>query len=467
MKKTAEMTQSRSGFWSGTFFGTVLGAVTLLAYQYFSGILRQPRLISREIFSEDGELKNEEVLALFIATENLRLSVQPRSLTGEQLRKKILHAGYRNFRESWARDFGFSAFGLLALEQFDTVKETLEAFYWHQNTDGQLPVKLHSLDVVTRFLHSLFGREQSTETPLRPKYISAHGAYSFDGQALLVIAALTYAQQTEDTSFLQDHWDQLNLAMQWIKNNGQNTDNALLNQGAYADWADSLARRGSVLYTNVIYWKALSEMALAASLLDKNDEAVVYLAEAETLSRTIQEGFWRSDLGYFITSRSLEQLSSAGNLLASVWGLASPEQTESILKVMEEAQMATPVPTRVAYPSYPSSMIAIENILGGLGNYHTEAAWLWIGAWHVIALTNNGRLDQAREMMDRICAVIVRDGQVNEVYGPDSQPLNSLWYKSESSLTWNAGMVVYAYHILETKLQAETKILSLLNQTME
>lgn len=129
--------------------------------------------------------------------------------------------------------------------------------------------------------------------------------------------------------------------------------------------------------------------------------------------------------------------------------------------------MALPVPTRVAYPSYPSSMIAIENILGGLGNYHTEAAWLWIGAWHVIALANNDRLDQAQEIMDRICSVIVRDGQVNEVYGPDSQPLNSLWYKSESPLTWNAGMVVYAYHVLETKLQAETKILSLLNQTME
>ncbi len=465
MKKDVETTQGRSGFWSGALVGSLLGIGSLLAYQYFSRILHQPLLISREIFSEK-EFENKEMLAMFIAAENLRSGIQPRFLS-EGVSKKILHAGYRNFRESWARDFGFATFGLLALEQFDTVKDTLEAFYWHQTKDGQLPVKLYSLNVVTRFFHSMLGREQPTRTLLKPKYISAHGADSFDGQAMLVIAALTYAQQAEDMSFLHRHWEQLNLAMRWIKDNGQNTDNALLRQGAYADWADSVARRGSVLYTNVVYWKALSEMALAAASIDKTDEAVVYIAKAEALSRAIQEEFWRPDPGYFITSRSLEQLSSAGNLLAIAWGLASPDQAESILKVMEEAQMALPVPTRVAYPSYPSSQIAIENILGGLGNYHTEAAWLWIGAWHVIALTNSGHLDQAQEMMKCICDVIVRDRQVNEVHGPDGQPLNSVWYKSESPLTWNAGMLIYAYNVLETKLQAETSILSLLNQITE
>ena len=466
MRSSAEVKQERSDFWSGALFGTLLGMGSLLTYQYFSGILRQPRLISKEIFSEDSEFENKEMLAMFIAAENLRLGIQPRLLEG-YISKKILHAGYRNFRESWARDFGFATFGLLALEQFDTVKETLEAFFLNQSVQGQLPVKLYSMNVVTRFFHSLLGREQPTETRLRPKYISAHGADSLDGQAMLVVAALTYAQQTEDTSFLQNQWEKLGLAMQWLKIHSQDSDSALLSQGAYADWADSVARRGHILYTNVVYWKALSEMALAAASLDRKEEALIYSSKAKALSRAIQEEFWRPDLGYFITSYSLEQLSSAGNLLAIAWGLASPEQTESILKVMEGAGMALPVPTRVAYPSYPSSLITIENLLGGLGNYHTEAAWLWIGAWHVIALANSERLEKAQEMMGRISDVIVRDRQVNEVHGPDGEPLNSIWYKSESPLTWNAGMVIYAYHVLETKLQAETKILSLLNNTME
>jgi len=458
-----ETQKERPGFWSGTLFGSLIGIGSLLTYQYFSGILRQPHLISKEIFSDEYQFENKDVLAMYIAAENLRSGIQPRLLS-EDLSKKILHAGYRNFRESWARDFGFASYGLIAMEQFEAVKETLEAFFWHQLKQGQLPVKLYSMNVVTRFFHSLFGREQPTEMQLKPKFISGHGADSLDGQAMLVIAALTYAQQTEDTAFLQEHWMQLDLAMQWLKTAGQPSEGVLLYQEAYADWADSIARKGQILYTNVVYWKALSEMALAASSLDLTDEAVVYIAEAEAVSRAIQEEFWRPDLGYFVTSKELDQLSSDGNLLAIAWGLAMPEQAKSILKSMEEAGMSEPVPTRVVYPSYPSSLVAMENLLGGLSNYHTDASWLWIGAWHVLAYIQNGQMDRAQKIMERIVEVIIRDGQVNEVHGPDGKRLESIWYKSESPLTWNAGMIVYAYKVLETKLEAEanTNILSLL-----
>jgi len=466
MRRSIEATQERSGFWSGALVGTLLGIGTLLTYQYLSGILRQPRLVSKEILSDDKEIENKEAMAVFLAAENLCSGVHPRFLTGE-LSKKILHAGYRNFRESWARDFGFATYGLLVLEEYEIIKDTLDAFFWHQSPQGQLPVKLYSLNVVTRFFHSLLGREQPTEGILKPKYISAHGEVSLDGQALLVISALTYAQQAEDSVFLKDYWEQLELAMRWLKTNGYHPESPLLKQGAYADWADSVARRGRVLYTNVIYWKALSEMALAASSLDLIDKAIDYVAEAEAVSRAIQEQLWRADLGYFVTSPSLEQLSSAGNLLAIAWGLALPDQVESILKNMDEAGMAEPVPTKVAYPSYPPSSIAIENILGGLTNYHTEAAWLWIGAWHVIALAKSGHSDEAKEMMERITDVIFRDRQVNEVHGPDGEPLRSFWYKSESPLTWNAGMVLYAYKVLENKLDAETNLLSLLTEIAE
>ncbi len=154
-------------------------------------------------------------------------------------------------------------------------------------------------------------------------------------------------------------------------------------------------------------------------------------------------------------------------MLASAWGLATPEQTASILKVMKEARMSEPVPTRVAYPSYPMELISIENRLGGLANYHTDASWLWIGAWHVIALTKYGDTEQAQSVMERIVDVIVRDRQVNEVHGTDGKPLSSFWYRSEAPLTWNAGMVLYAYQVYEKQLQAETNILSLLEGIME
>lgn len=461
-KQHFQRTPSPYGFWSGALFGTVTGIASLLTFQYLFGILRRPRLISQAILLGEERFDNEQALAIFIATESLRSGIQQRRLTIHGS-KEVLHAGYRNFSESWARDFGFAAFGLLTLKQYNPVKETLEAFLWHQTSEGQLPVKLHSVHVVTRFLHSFFGREQPNELMLKPKYLSGHGAPSLDGQALLVIAALAYTQETGNLKFLQEHWAELRSAMNWLDRYRKGTgDDPLLHQGAFADWADSIARHGRVLYTNVVYWKALSEMAIAANRLDLQQEAVEYFVQAEKVLRAINRYFWRQDLGYFVTSDELLQLSSDGNLLAIAWGLATQEQAESILKVMEQAKMAEPVPTRVTYPSYPRHLIALENLLGGVENYHTDASWLWIGAWHAIALVKTGQMDAAQTLVSRILNVIVQDRQVNEVHAPTGKPLSSMWYTSEAPLTWNAGMILYACHIFENKRQEEHKLLSAL-----
>ena len=462
MNQQSAGADNRPGFWSGALFGMVTGIGSLLAYQYFSGILRNPRLISKSIFSGEETFDTEEALAVFIATENLKSGVLPRRLT-KTMSKDILHAGYRNFRESWARDFSFAAYGLLALEQYQIVEDTLDAFLWFQRLDGQFPVKLYSMDVITRFFHSFFEREQPTENMLRPKYLSAHGAPSLDGQALLVIAALEYVQKTDDMIFLKKHWEQLVIAIQWLERFLKDFPDPLLVQGAFADWADSVARRGHVLYTNVIYWKALCDMSLAASRLNLTTESLLYETQAKDVAHAIQQRFWQPELGYFVTSDRLDQLSSDGNLLAIAWELTLPGQAESILQVMKDAKMAEPVPTRAAYPSYPAELIALENYLGGLSNYHTTAAWLWLGAWHVIALVKTGHLEEAHRLIARISEVIIQDQQVNEVHGPNGKPLASMLYHFESPLMWNAGMVLYAYHVFETHA-AKTGFLSMFKE---
>ena len=454
-KQHSQRRTPQYGFWSGALFGTVTGMASLLTFQYLFGILRRPRLLSKAILFGEEQFDNEEALAVFIATESLRSGIQPRRLTTHSSRE-VLHAGYRNFSESWARDFGFAAFGLLTLKQYNPVKETLEAFFHHQTVQGQLPVKLHSVNVVTRFLHSYFEREQPNELMLKPKYISGHGAPSLDGQALLIIATLAYTQETGNIRFLEDHWEHLRAAMRWLENYRKlASEDPLLYQGAFADWADSIARHGRVLYTNVVYWKALSEMAVAATQLNHQEDAIQYFVQAENVSRAIQRHFWRPDLGYFVTSDELTHLSSDGNLLAIAWGLATQEQAESILRVMEQARMAEPVPTRVTYPSYPRHLIALENLLGGVANYHTDASWLWIGAWHVIALVKAEHIDAAQTLVSRILKIIVQDRQVNEVHGPNGKPLSSMWYTAEAPLTWNAGMILYACHVFESKQQEQ------------
>lgn len=450
-------------FIKGVVTGAAAGIASLITYQYMRAIFKQPRLTSRAMSTNAADFKTVEDNALFIATENLRSAIERRRLRNNKTRQ-ILHAGYRNFRESWARDFGFAAFGLLALKEYRVVKDTLEAFLDHQTREGQLPVKLHSIDAPTRFMHSLFEREQPTEIPLRPKYLSAHGAPSLDGQALLVIAAINYSREANDSQFIRSRWDSLVNAVAWIEKSAKDPKGELLIQGPFADWADSIDRRGRVLYTNVLYWQALQEMVEGSVRLGFTDSASLYIQKAERVADAIRETLWRPSLGYFAASDALDHLTSSGNLLAAAWGLASAVQADSILDALTNADMSRPVPTKVAYPPYPMHLVALENRLAGVANYHTDAAWLWIGAWHVIAQAHAGRLDQSREILSRMAQVIVQDQQIHEVYAPNGKPLSNFWYKSESPLTWNAGMIVYAFHALEQHIQSEANIVSLIGK---
>lgn len=452
-----------SSFLIGMIAGATAGIASLITYQYIHAIFKQPRLTSRAVFSNADDFDTVEARALFIATENLRSAIERRRLRNNKTRQ-ILHAGYRNFRESWARDFGFAAFGLLALKEFKVVKDTLEAFLDHQTEEGQLPVKLHSIGPVTRFMHSLFEREQPTEIPLRPKYLSAHGHPSLDGQALLVIAAVNYSREADDLEFIRTHWNALVKALTWIESSAKDPNGEMLVQGPFADWADSIDRRGRVLYTNVLYWQALQEMAEASTRLGFTDSARLYTQKAVQVAVAIQKKLWRPALGHFAASDTLNHLTSSGNLLAIAWGVSSADQANSILNALHKADMSNPVPTKVAFPPYPMHLVALENRLAGVANYHTDAAWLWIGAWHVIALAQTGRLDESREILSRMAGVIVQDQQIHEVYAPNGKPLSNFWYTSESPLTWNAGMIVYAYHVFEQYIHPKTDIVSLVSK---
>lgn len=447
-------------FIKGIAVGATAGIASFIAYQYMRAILKQPKLLSRAVLSKAEDFDTLEARALFIAADNLRSTIETRYTMNRKARE-ILHAGYRNFRESWARDFCFASYGLLALKEFKVVEDTLEAFFDYQTSQGQFPIKLYSMGMITRWMHSLFEREQPTEIALRPKYISGHGTESLDGQCLMVITAIHCSRKTEDVNFLKKHWDGLVKAISWTEISLKNN---LLTQGAFADWADSIAHTGHVLYTNVIYWKALKEMTESAKQLELADEVAFYSKKTDQVAFAIHEHLWRPELGYYATSDTLDQLSSSGNLLAIAWGLASTEQANSIMDTLILTGMTSPVPTKVAYPAYPLNLIAIENRLAGVANYHTDAAWLWIGAWHVVALARVGRHEEAHGILARIAEVIVRDQQVHEVYGPNGKPLSSFWYKSEAPLSWNAGMVVYAYYVLEQFMKSKTDIVSFVSK---
>jgi glycogen debranching enzyme len=426
----------------GSAVGSVAGYYSYHFLRYFRKVMDQPRLLSRASLIPFESPVTVEARAMKIASENLLSGLEMRQLA-DGSKKLVLNAGPRNFREPWARDFGFASYGLMVLGEIQAIRENLELFFINQLPDGQLPIKVHSTNVPSRYMHSLFKREQPTYNPLRPKYFSGHRTISLDGNPLLVIAALHYIRNCQDQEFIDTFWTSIKQGVLWLEKHAITTD-GLLHQGPYSDWADSIARQGRVLYTNVLYWKALYELSETAQALGNIQEGQDFKTKADQVKAAINEYFWRPELGYYITTQEFGNLSSSGNLLAVAWDLATAEQGHAILDAMDKFGMANPVPTRPVHSPYPKRYIAIENRLGGIGYYHTDAAWIWIGAWHVIAAQNLGRMDEAQDLLDRMARVIVREGEVHEVYAPSGKFISTLWYTSEAPLTWSAGMFLYA-----------------------
>jgi GH15 family glucan-1,4-alpha-glucosidase len=464
--ETKTSTPAPKKFWF--FFGIIsilagsLGYLLWRVVGYWQRLLRQPFLMPLSIPTGLESHEKVEAKGLLIASANLQAAIEKRRLLDGQ-EKLVLCAGLRNFREPWARDLSFASFGLVELERFQVVKEACEVFLINQRPDGQFPVKVHSTSILDRYFHSLFKREQPTQFPIKPKYITAHNTISLDGNGLLVIAILNYVHRSGDYEFARNHWWDLKRAITWMEGHALHAD-GLLHQAAFTDWADSIARTGRVLYTNMIYWKAVHDLAVAAPLFGRSEDAAYFDAKAEGLKESINTYFWRDNLGYYVTSQLFDNLGSSGNLLAIAWNLTTVEQAHSILNRMAEFEMATPIPTQVVHRAYPSKFIALENRLGGVPHYHTYAAWLWLGAWHVIALTRMKRLTEAEELLYRMSSVIVREGAVHEVYDPNGYPLSSFWYTSEAPLTWSAGMFVYAYYVYQRHLaEAEGRALTKLD----
>ena len=429
----------------------ITGAFLPRFFLYFRRLWQQPQLASRNVPPPTNEYRDIIPHALKIAEDNLRAGLEKRRLP-DGVEKTILCAGVRHFREPWARDTGFASFGLIELEEIQATKEALEVFLLTQSPEGQFPVKIHSTHFLERYFYSLFNREQPIDRPISPRYITAHNTISLDGNSLLIIAILNYALRSGDYDFVRQNWNRLKHALTWLETHVKESD-GLLHQGAFTDWADSVARQGKILYTNVIYWKALLDMAEVAQTCGYPEDRRTLGQKAREIRDAINEHFWRPDLGYYVTSQFFDNLSSSGNLLAIAWGLASPEQSHAILDAMRYFGMGTPVPTKVVHRAYPKKFIAIENRIGGIADYHTYFAWLWLGAWHVIALSRMERLEEARELLYNMSRVIVRDGAVHEVYQPNGHYASSIWYTSESPLTWSAGMFVYAYHVYRRHLE--------------
>ena len=101
-----------------------------------------------------------------------------------------------------------------------------------------------------------------------------------DSNALIIILFLKYIKKTGDNSMAVKYYSQLKKAIQWYENHERDH---LIHEGPYAGWADSVKKRGHVLYTNALYYKAVISMQEIAAQLDIHSDAQQFEATSKKI----------------------------------------------------------------------------------------------------------------------------------------------------------------------------------------
>ncbi|MBS3163935.1 hypothetical protein J4439_00730 [Candidatus Woesearchaeota archaeon] len=367
------------------------------------------------------------------------LSLAKRGLRVCYARRGILTGSVRQVYWSW--DSFFASLGALALEDYAMVRSNLDLYRGHQRRDGLIPRKVTPPFYTLRFLGFRLPLEHA-----RPKY---SGAFSSDPSRiqnpLFVDALRNYIMASGDNAFLEDCLPAAEQAISWLLARDKDGD-GLVEESFGQNWSETVLKRGKVLFTNVCAYRGLEAIASLAQMAGKSPQE--YLDAARLLKRRIHEVFWNGS--YFSDWHDGElhdSLSACGNVLASLWGIASEDEARSIHREISARGMDA-VPLRTNDPAYPNALVERVTRWIGNGAYHNGLSWLWLGCADAVARHRVGLRAEARAELECIAKLIEEHGGVHEVYTQDGKPFRTTLYRAEQPFAWSAGMFVWAARLI-------------------
>ncbi len=358
-------------------------------------------------------------------------------------------AGRLHFNAYWARDGFFASFGALALGDVEQVRAQLGTFIQFQTASGELPVRIE-------FLGHTLGNYH-TRLP-HPKALFRAGtifADPLDPSALFIIAAREYFSRTNDMAFCARFELAMDRAMQWLMSQDRDGDGLLENR-YLAGWMDSILKKDKVFYLNLIYYEGLRACRTIKEWLGHMDDARRFDDAARKTHDALQRVFWN---GTYFTDWTRGGrhggFCSDGNVLAILFGIATADQAQSILRFIDDRGLDRDTPLRTCDPVYPFWQVFPFYFLAGIPDYHRALIWPCLGTLHAVNKFRLGRQDDAVADLARIGAWYASRNAVAEVYESDGMMLNRRFYQAEVPFAWNAGLYVYAVHALNL-LEAST-----------
>ncbi|MBN1502830.1 hypothetical protein JW930_04755 [Candidatus Woesearchaeota archaeon] len=350
--------------------------------------------------------------------------------------------GLDHFTDYWARDSMYACLGALELgekKDLEHVKKNLVLLADKQSKNGQIPFRVGTRLIFLKMLgiknnNSLGARYRQDKSLSKPT----------DPNPLFIIVAQKYIEKTQDRFFIKKYFKSITLAMQWsISLAGKD---GLIQEAVYSTWADTMRKKGRVLYTNVLYYaslKAFVEICKGMKVKYKRYDVL-----SENVNTTLNKEFWfKEHYVDWVNTREYTNFASGGNLFAIVFGIADKTKAVAILDYTDTNSINSPVPSKAHFPAYRDSEISLLNRFLGMGNYHNRWHWLWVGCMNAVANQKISRKVKAKEILGDVARIIVRDKVCHEVHTEKGTPLNlGRRFRSEAPYAWTAGFFVYAYH---------------------
>lgn len=270
-------------------------------------------------------------------------------------------SGRPGFGWFFGGDSFINSFSLLALGEFDTVRNILQFNQKWQREDGKMSHELSQADGYVDWWEDYH-------------YGYIHG----DTTPYFIAAVYEYYLATGNKDFIQASWDSLEKAFNWCLSTDANGDGLMDNRKAGLGALEYGALTGieTDIYLGSVWVRAAYAMSEMTKSAGKTDQAGRIQKIYKKAAAAFREKFWDEESSFYAYAFNSEGLKvkeiSPWSAIGLMWGLGEPEKSCQSLKRIGSSDLTTDWGVRSISPD--------SRYFQPL-NYNYGAVWPFLTSW--------------------------------------------------------------------------------------
>ena len=271
--------------------------------------------------------------------------------------------------------------------------------------DGYLPIWVRETDALNTYLYVPYNLTDKTG-----------GIRQLDHMMEFINVAYLNYKKTNDLVALKNHLPHIKKIYFYLK---KLTGNNALLIGPYSeafsgsDWVDGVRRSGQSTFVNALWFQTNKQLAELHLVLGETKEAAKYNEYSNKIKKSFNKEFWikssptnckSQPFGHYVGWKNSKGVSDYfevdSNSLAVAVGLASPEQTSTIIHFINgrfDYFVSKNGAARVVCGFYGEEATNIPN-----GTYQNGAYWYSVSTYLAMAYSRAGKINDLNELFRRV-----------------------------------------------------------------